>query len=80
MKVSLKDVAELLCFGGVKTEKELLQRIDGQWEYRKNKTVEDVKKAMSKGIKIGMGKTENEIDGIALYLKDVFKEVRKKRN
>lgn len=79
MKISLKDVAEILCFGVVKTEKELLQRIDGQWEYRKNKTLEDVKKAMSKGIKIGMGKTEHEIDGIALYLKDVFKEVRTKK-
>jgi len=42
-------------------------------EFRKNKTVEDVIKAVRKGVKQGMGKVEHEISMSELYLADVFK-------
>jgi hypothetical protein len=45
-------------------------------QYRKNKGFEDINKAIKKGLKLGMGKTEREIDCVELYLKDVFKKVR----
>jgi lipoate-protein ligase A len=42
-------------------------------EFRKNKTVEDVIKAVRKGLKQGMGRVEHEISMSELYLADVFK-------
>ncbi len=42
-------------------------------EFRKNKTVEDVIKAVRKGIKQGMGRVEHEISMSELYLAGVFK-------
>lgn len=74
--LDLEDLAELCAFGMIKTREDLEKRLEGQWEYRKGKSFEDVNKAIKKGIKLGMGKTEREISGIALYLKDVFKKVR----
>lgn len=75
MQINLKDVAEWVLFGIVKTEKELLERINGHWQYRKNKGFNDVNNAIRKGLKSGRGRTEWEIDFVALYLKDVFKKV-----
>lgn len=42
-------------------------------EFRKNKTVQDVIKAVRKGLKQGMGRVEHEISMSELYLSDVFK-------
>jgi uncharacterized membrane protein len=42
-------------------------------EFRKNKTVEDVIKAVRKVVKQGMGRVEHEISMSELYLADVFK-------
>lgn len=76
MKLTLDDLATDLLFGKLKTSNDLEERIEGQWQYRKGKDIEDVKSAIKKGLKLGSGKTEREIDGVALYLNDVFKKVR----
>lgn len=80
MTYELKDIAEYVMFGVVKTEKDLQDKIEGQWEYRKGKSIVDINTAVKKGIKLGMGKTEDEIDCVAMYLGYVFKKVRKKKN
>jgi hypothetical protein len=46
-------------------------------EYRKGKTIDDVRKARQKALKNGHAKTEFEILMFEVYLKDVFKKVRK---
>lgn len=74
--MTLEQLAEALMFGGIKNKEQLETRIAGHWQYRKNKDFDDVNKAMRMGLKLGAGKTENEIDGIELYLRDVFKKVR----
>lgn len=63
-------------FGSIKTGRELEQKIDGQWEYRKNKGFEDVNIAIQKGLKMGHGKTEREIECVAMYLETVLKKVK----
>lgn len=68
-------LAEMLMFGKIKNKKQLEEKIKGHWEFRKGKDILDVNKAIEKGLKMGMGKTEWEIEGVALYLKDVFKSV-----
>lgn len=47
-------------------------------EYRKGKTIEDVKKARLKALdpKNGMAKTEVELSMFAVYLKGIFKECK----
>lgn len=42
-------------------------------QYRKGKTVEDVKKAREKALNNGRGKTEHELSMLEVYLKEVFK-------
>lgn len=76
------DLAERILFGMVKNAVQLNEHIEGKLEYRKNKGFEDVKKAISKGLKQckKMPKIEYEIDWVALYLKDVFKKVKVKQN
>ena len=76
--ITLTDLAEELLFGVIKNGDDLEKRIAGQWEFRKNKGLADVNQAIKKGLKLGCGKTEREIDCVALYLKDVFKKVRTK--
>lgn len=75
-KMDLEQLAESILFGNIRTIKELDKAIECNWQYRKNKTFEDVKKSIEKGLRQGMGKTEREIEWVALYLKDVFKEVK----
>lgn len=77
-KMDLTNIAESLLFGNIRTSKELDNVIEFQWQYRKNKNFTDVKKAIDKGLKMGRGKTEHEIDWVALYLNDVFKTVKTK--
>jgi hypothetical protein len=77
MNLDLNDLAEQLMFGMISNGDQLNRMIDGQWEFRKDKGVDDVNSAIRKGLKLGAGKTENEIDGVALYLKDAFKKVKK---
>lgn len=72
--MTLETLAEMIMFGGIKNREQLEERIKGHWQYRKNKSFEDVNKAIKKGLKFGMGKTEREISGVELYLKDVFKK------
>lgn len=79
-KLTLEDLAGQLFFGIIKNEAQLKEKIKGQWHFRKNKTISDVNNALTKGKKIGMGKTEMELDGVALYLKDVFKKDRTTHN
>ena len=56
--------------------KNLMKKIKGQWEYRKGKTISDINLAVQKGLKLGRGKTEREIDCIAMYLETVLKKVK----
>lgn len=74
---TFEDLAEQIMFGIIRTRTELEYRIDGVWEYRKGMGFEDVKHALRKGMKMGQGKVEREVELVALYLKDVFKKVRK---
>ena len=74
--IGLRIIAENLMFGGIKNHQELLEMIKCHWEFRKGKTVEDVTEAIQKGLKMGHGKTEREIECIAMYLESVFKKVR----
>ncbi|MED2737360.1 hypothetical protein [Bacillus toyonensis] len=80
MKITLEELAEEILFASIRTEKQLLNRIDGQWQYRKNKGIEDVMKAIDKGQKNGLGRTRFQVRAVALYLKSVFKEIKVKRN
>ena len=77
--MDLKYLTELIIFGQIKTKEELLDRIKGKWEFRKNKDISDLNKAVSKGRNAGLGKTEREIEWISLYLSYVFKKVKNKK-
>jgi hypothetical protein len=46
------------------------------WELRKGKVTEDINKAVRRGIKMGNGKFEYQVDFISVYLKDVLKKKR----
>ena len=76
--VTLEDIGASIFFGKIKTGDQLRKVIDGQWEFRKGKDISDLNKAVRKGVRLGKGKTERELDCITLYLKDVFKKVRGK--
>jgi hypothetical protein len=43
-------------------------------QYRKGKTVADVRKAIERGLRAGNRRTENEISMVTLYLKSVLKK------
>lgn len=73
---TLKDIAEGIMFGGKVTEDRILK----YWEYRKGKTIEDLKKAIQKGVKAGNYKVEREVEWIEVYLKDVLKKRRDTTN
>lgn len=79
MKITLEELAEEILFATIRTEKQLLNRIEGQWQYRTNKGIDDVMKAIDKGQKNGLGRTKFQIRAVALYLKSVFKEIKVKR-
>lgn len=77
MILELEDLAGFLLFSSIKNKQQLDEKINGQWMYRKNKDIRDVNKAIEKGLKLGSGKTERELECVALYLKDVFKKDKK---
>lgn len=64
-----QDLANRIVFIGIK-ESELLE----EFKYRKNKGIDDIRNAVSKGIsyKYGRGKTELELEWVALFLSDVL--------
>lgn len=74
--IELRIITENLMFGIIKNHQELMDKIEGRWEFRKDKTVEDVTEAIKKGVKMGHGKTEREIECSAMYLESVFKKVK----
>ena len=73
--MSYERLAQQIMFGSRQT----LNLNDYSLQYRKGKSVDDVKKARGKSIKRGNFKTEQELDWLVLYLKDVFKVIRKKK-
>lgn len=79
MKLELRDIAKMIMFSQGLTKEDFLDKIKGQWEFRKNKTVSDLNSSVKKGFKAGMGKTETEIDMVELYLRDVLKRVKANR-
>ena len=68
--MSLKDIATMLILGaGGLTEERILQH----WEYRKGKTIADIKKARQYGFDNGHNKVEFEISSAELKLNQVLK-------
>lgn len=61
------ELAEKIMLGGITKEK-----LEESWEYRKGKVFEDVKKAVEKGKKKGLGKFENEAFEIGWNLHKVL--------
>jgi len=74
--ITLKNIAEHIILGNAKTSEEFNEKIKDQWEYRSNKTISDVNLAVQKGLKLGKGKAEREIECIAMYLESVLKKVK----
>lgn len=64
-------LAETIIFAGVKDLSVELTKLD--LEFRKDKTIEDVRNAVKKGVRAGAGKTEHEISMSELYLCSVLK-------
>lgn len=77
--IEIRIIAENLMFGGIKNHQELEEKIKDHWELRKGKTVDDIQLAIQKGLKMGCGKTEREIECIAMYLESVFKKIKIKK-
>lgn len=48
-------------------------------EYRKGKTIDDLRRACEKGIRAGNAKCEFELSMVELYLKSVLKPVKVKK-
>jgi len=74
--IDLRIITENLMFGGIKNHQEFEELIKGHWEYRKGKTVDDVTEAIEKGLKMGHGKAEREVECATMYLETVFKKVK----
>lgn len=53
------------------------ERLRGQWEYKKNKDFADIETALEKGIKMGRGKKDREIECIEMYLEMVLQRGKK---
>jgi hypothetical protein len=70
--MELKEIAERAMCIGIK-ESEILKN----WDYRKGKNFNDVKAAITKGLRKGVGKFEREVEWIELYLGDVLKHKKK---
>ena len=71
---NLNDIACFILFTKGLTEDSLNEKIKGCWQYRKNKTIEDVKIAVKKAFNKKTCKIELEIEWLALHLVDVFKK------
>lgn len=69
--VDFEDMARHVMFSAT-SEQKLIEKYGAV--YRKGKTLVDLKHAIHKGLKAGMGKTEYELGMIEIYLKDVFKK------
>jgi len=74
--IGIRIIAEDIMFGGINNSRDLENKIQGQWEYKSNKGFEDVNIAIQKGLKLGKGKPDREIECIAMYLESVFKKVK----
>jgi len=75
MKIDWHEVAQYVLFGCASTS--LLMDRYGI-EFRKNKSVKDLKNAIRKAHKNGNLKTEFEIDMLSLYLSQTFKKRKTK--
>jgi len=74
--ITLKNIVEHIMLGNAKTSEEFNDKIKGHWEYRSNKSISDVNLAVQKGLKLGKGKAEREIECIAMYLESILKKVK----
>jgi len=72
---TIKTLTEHILFGTIKNRLDLEEKINGQWEYKKDKTFADIKIAVAKGIEMGHGKTER-IECVEMCLETVFKKVK----
>lgn len=63
-----KDLARSIMFTGT---------ILKGWEYRKNKTEDDVKRALQRAFKYGHMKTEFELSMFEIYVQKIFKKSKK---
>jgi len=77
--IELRIITKDLMFGAIKNHQELLDKIKGNWEFRKGKDVDDVSIAIQKGLKMGRGHNDREIECVAMYLESVFKKVKVKK-
>lgn len=78
MNITLGDVALHLMTCGI--SKEYWEKVMEQWEFRKGKGFADLKKAQRKAKKNGMLRTEFEISMAQVYVKDVLKKRRVKKD
>ena len=77
--VNFKSVAETIMFDSeINTTDKLVEQYGLQ--FRSGKDVTDVKKCVSKSLKNGHGKTENELSFLELYLSQTFKKSSTKNN
>lgn len=79
MKLTLKPVAESLLNGVIKNHLDLVEKIKGQWEYKENKGFSDVNIAVEKGVKMGHGKMERELECVEMYLETILQRVKIKK-
>ncbi len=70
MKIDFEKIASDILFGKV-TENYIMDNFNV--EYRKNKSVDDIKNAVKKALKNGNLKTEIELSFLSLYLGQVLK-------
>ena len=68
-----EDMAKDIIFSKT-TEDKLMAKYNVS--YRSKKGAEDVKNAIRKSLKIGNGRTENEISFLGLYLSMIFKDTK----
>jgi hypothetical protein len=73
--ITIEDIANHLMTAGIQGQ--FAKQMWAQWEYRKGKTIEDLKEARRKAAKAGMHKLEFEINMARAYVKDVLKKRRK---
>jgi len=71
LSVACLTLAERIMFIGVSDATHWLNILG--LEYRKGKDVEDIRKAVKKGLKDGMGKTEHELSMIEIHLTKVLR-------
>tara|TARA_B100000700_G_scaffold331528_1_gene465231 strand:+ start:3057 stop:3299 length:243 start_codon:yes stop_codon:yes gene_type:complete len=77
--VNFKSVAETIMFDSkINTTDKLVEQYGLQ--FRSGKDATDVKKCVSKSLKNGYGKTENELSFLELYLSQTFKKSSTKNN